>query len=63
MELKTKFPIMFSQCQEYIKHRKYEPTIINFREITYDKSVIPILTDNEIDFFYRFTIEISRHNK
>ncbi len=45
-----RFPITFAKCQEYIKkYRKYKPNIITNMEITYDRSVISILTDDEIE--------------
>lgn len=54
-ELQTRFPITFAKCQEHIK--KYEPNIITNMGITYDKSVIPILTDDEIEHFIDLQIK------
>ena len=56
-ELRTRFPITFAKCQEHIKKHKYEPHIITNMGITYDKSAIPILTDDEIEYFIDLQIK------
>ena len=58
MELQTRFPITFAKCQEHNKkYKKNEPTLIANNGIIYDKSVIPILTDNEIEHFMDLQIK------
>ena len=58
MDLKTRFPITFAKCQEFRKkYYKNEPDIITKKGITYDKSIIPILTDNEIEYFIDLQIK------
>ena len=57
-ELQTRFPITFAKCDAHIKkYRKIEPNIITNKGITYDKSVIPILTDDEIEYFIDLQIK------
>lgn len=57
-ELKTRFPITFAKCEEHIKkYRKYESNIITNKEITYDKSIIPILSYDEIEHFIDLQIK------
>ena len=57
-ELQTRFPITFAKCQDHIKkYKKYEPNIITNMGITYDKSVITILTDDEIEHFINLQIK------
>ena len=57
-ELQTSFPITFAKCEEHIKkYRKYEPNIITNKGITYDKSIIPILSDDEIEHFIELQIK------
>jgi len=52
MELEQRFPITFAKCQEFSKkHKRCEPNIVTTKGITYDKSVIPILTENEVEHF------------
>lgn len=56
--LQTRFPITFGKCEEqFKKYRKYEPNIITNKGITYDRSVIPILTDDEIEYFIDLQIK------
>lgn len=58
MDLKTRFPITFYKCQEFRKKNyKYEPNIITHKGITYDKSVIPILTNDNIKYFIDLQIK------
>ncbi len=56
--LQTRFPITFAKCEEHIKkYRKHEPNFITNKGITYDKSVIPILSDDEIEYFIDLQIK------
>ena len=56
--LQTRFPITFAKCEEHIKkYRKREPNIITNKGITYDKSIIPILSDDEIEHFIDLQIK------
>lgn len=58
-ELQTRFPITFAKCQDIkqYKNKKYQPNIITNMGITYDKSVIPIITDDEIEHFIQLQIK------
>ena len=57
-ELEIRFPITFTKCQEHNKkYKKNEPNIITNMGITYDKSVIPILSDDEIEHFIDLQIK------
>ena len=52
MELDKKFPLTYARCELYNnKYRKFPPYIINNNGIIYDKSIIPILSENEINNF------------
>ena len=56
--LQTRFPITFAKCEEHIKkYRKCDPNIITNKGITYDKSIIPILSDDEIEHFIDLQIK------
>lgn len=56
--LQTRFPITFAKCEEHIKkYRKHEPNIITNKGITYDKSIIPILSNDEIEHFIDLQIK------
>ena len=56
--LQTRFPITFAKCEEHIKkYRKCDPNIITNKGITYDKSIIPILSDDEIEHFINLQIK------
>jgi hypothetical protein len=56
--LQTRFPITFSKCKKHNeKYKKYEPNIITSRGIVYDKSVIPILRNDEIERFIDLQIK------
>ena len=58
MDLQTKFPIMFSKCEEYNKkNKKNKPNIIICNGVTYDKTAIPFLTNNDINLFIDLQIK------
>lgn len=58
MELETRFPKTFSKCEEFNKKYKiYEPNLDTNNGITYDRSVIPILTDDEIEMFINLQLK------
>jgi hypothetical protein len=52
MELDKKFPLTFARCELYNgKYKKFPPYIIKNNGIIYDKSRIPILSEDEIKNF------------
>lgn len=53
MDLKTRFPITYSLCKKY----RTRPEIVTQKDITYDKSAIPILTQHEINAFIKLQIK------
>jgi hypothetical protein len=58
MDLKTRFPITFNSCQEFSKkYKKCEPNFITSQGITYDKSVIPMLSNDDIEYFINLQIK------
>lgn len=59
-ELKTRFPITHALCEKHNKrYRKNEPDIVIQNGITYDKSVLPVLSQWELDTF----IELQEKNQ
>lgn len=56
--LQTRFPTTFAKCKQYNeKYRKFEPNIITNKGVKYNKSVIPILSDIEIEYFINLQIK------
>lgn len=49
IKLQNKFPHTYALCAK--RKRKYKPDIVTTNEITYDRSVLPILTQIEIEHF------------
>ena len=59
-ELKMRFPITYSLCEKYNKrYRKNLPDIIIQNGVMYDKSVLPMLSQGDIDMF----VELQEKNQ
>lgn len=58
MDLQTRFPVTFSKSDDYAKkYRKHAPNMITLHGITYDRSLLPTLSDNEIEQFANLQLE------
>jgi len=58
MELQTRFPIIYSACELHNKkYKKYPQNIIIQNGITYDKSVLSMLSQSDIDNFIQLQIK------
>lgn len=57
MALQQQFPLTFSRCALHNKkNKKLPPALVTQNSITYDTSVIPMLTQTEIDNFIHLQI-------
>jgi len=58
MDLQTRFPVTFSKSDDHAKkYRKHAPNMITLYGITYDRSLLPTLSDNEIEQFANLQLE------